>query len=255
MIDETESFVLVVEAAEVRRHVPDWPTDALLAASVRDGAAPEIRRIAAGEVAAFACDLPVVPLRPGHPCATPAAEAEARLFAAAIERARSLAANPEMAAPEAEDQFSDISDTETSSKAEASPRFLIRRRGSGFELRTVGLERFPWDMDRISIGASMFGANFVEQPLDRMLTFSVSVSDLGPMAPMATFLPKRWTEVLLAEGLSGSYFDISPVLLGEVARRVRRATVISSLSLGLLGFLTAAAIAVSIWNSVGHSGI
>lgn len=253
MIDEIESFVLVVESAEVQRHVPDWPTDMLLAAAVRDGGAPEVRRIAASEIGVFARDLPVVPFRPGHPCATPAAEAEARLLAAALECARSLAANSEETAWAADDSFSDIS--EASIVTEAASRFLIRRCGRGFELRTVGLERFPWDMDRISIGASMFGATFVEQPLDRMLTFSVTVSDLGPMAPMASFLPKRWTEVLLADGPSGPYFDISPVLLGEVARRVRLATVISALSLGFLGFLIAAAITVAIWHPIGHSGI
>jgi hypothetical protein len=247
--EETESFVLVVEADEVQRHVPAWPAEALLAAATRDGGAPDIRRISPAEIAAFARGLPVVPLRPGHPCATPEAEAEARLLAAALERARSLAAEAE-AATAPEDPFSDIAGTPAA--PEAAPRFLIRRRGRGFELRTIGLERFPWDLNRISIGASMFGANFVEQPLDRMLTFSVSVADLGPMTPMASFLPKRWTEVPLADGPSGPYFDVSPVLLGEVARRVRRATLISTISLGLLGFLIAAAISVAIWNSAGQ---
>jgi hypothetical protein len=247
--EETESFVLVVEGAEVRRHVPDWPADILLAAAARDGAAPEIRRIAPSEITAFARGLPVIPLRHGHPCATPTAETEARVLASALERARSLVAELETA-PAAEDQFSDIAGT--SAQTEPAPRFLIRRSGKGFELRTVGLERFPWDLDRISIGASMFGASFVEQPLDRMLTFSVSVADLGPMAPMASFLPKQWTEVPLADGPSGSYFDVSPVLLGEVARRVHRATLISATSLGLLGFLVAAAIAAAVWSSAGH---
>lgn len=252
MSEEVDSFVLVIEADEVQRHVPIWPADSLLAAAIRDGGAPEIRRISHREIAAFARDLPVVPLRPGHPCATPAAESEARLLAAALERARSLVIDVEATAA-SEDSFSDIASAPI--EPEPAPRFLIRRNMRGFELRPIGTEHFPLDLNRISIGASMFGVEFIEQPLDRMFTLSVSVANLGPMAPMAAFLPRKWTEVALVEGPSGAYFDVSPVLIAEVARRVRRATVISSLSLGILAFLIVATASAAIWNSIGHPGI
>jgi hypothetical protein len=253
-VSETESFVLVLDAAEIGRHVEGWPADALLAASAADGGA-EVRRLRPAEIAEFAGGRPVVPFRPGHPCATPAAETEARLFAAAIERARAMAATTEPAAPEpSSDPFADV--TDAAAPPRERPRFLIRRRRRGFEVRTVGLERFPFDMDRISIGAAaMLGARFVEQPLDRMLTFSATVSDLGPMAPMAAFLPRRWSEVPLVEGPSGAYFDVSAVILREVSRRLRRATVISLASAGLTVFLIAAAIAAALWNSPVRPGL
>lgn len=249
---EPESFVLVLDPGEVRRHVPDWPADALLGASARDGGA-EIRRLRPTDVAEFAAGLPVVPFRPGHPSATPAAEAEARLYAGAIERARAAADGAPESAPAERDPFAEIPDA-VPAEAAAAPRFLIRRRRRGFEIRTTGME-FPWNMDRISIGAAMLGARFVEQPLDRMLTFSATVADLGPMAPMAAFLPRRWREVTLVDGPSGPYFDVSAVLLGEVSRRLRRATAISLVSAGLTCFLIAAAILVALWNSPVRPGI
>lgn len=258
MSQDPESFVLVLEPDEVRRHVPEWPDEALLAARARPDAAPEIRRLAGDAVAAFAGGLPVVPIRPGLACATPTADAEARLLADAVEHARALVAGErsEPAQGTAADPFADVQENAPESQpAPSRQRFLIRRRGAGFELRTVGIERFPWDMTHVNLGASMLGVAFVEQPLDRMLTFAVSVSDLGPMAPMAGFLPKRWTEVPLAEGPSGPYFDISPVLLAEVARRVRRATVISTAAIGLVGFLLAAAVVAALWTSPVHPPI
>ena len=96
---------------------------------------------------------------------------------------------------------------------------------------------FPWGVDRISIGASTLGIHPTDQPLDRVLTFTVSADGTDTVSAVAKFLPTAWQEVQLVQGAAGVYFDVSPIVLSALAQRTRLASRLSiaGLATGAIG--------------------
>ena len=217
-------FALVIEPEDIRCKLPDWP-EHLLLATTYGTAGPETRAFRSEDPAlrSFIGSLPVVPARIGFELALPSFEEEEGAWAATIGQAHSLLDTGELPLPGAagpeEDRFADLE--ETTEEEVDIPRYWMRRVRGGFEIRSSTMPMFPWGVDRVSIGASTLGIHPIDQPLDKVMTFSVTAGGNETITAVARFLPTTWREVALVQGSAGVYFDVSSIMLKALADRTR----------------------------------
>lgn len=218
------AFALVIEPDDIRCKLPDWP-EHLLLATTYGAAGPETRTFRPEDPAlrAFIGSLPVVPARIGFELALPSFEEEEGAWASAIAQAHNLLDTGELPLPGAtasdEDRFADLD--EMAEEQVGVPRYWMRRVRGGFEIRSSTIPMFPWGVDRVSIGASTLGIHPIDQPLDKVMTFSVTAGGNETITAVARFLPTNWQEVPLVQGSAGVYFDVSSIMLKSLADRTR----------------------------------
>lgn len=237
MRTEEQAFAIVIEHDEIRREIPDWPEHVMLATTMGlDG--PDTRAIQdEASLRDFVGSRPVVPARNGFSLALPSFEDEQTALAATFSEAHILVdtgALPLPGAPLTEDRFSDVDDV-AAAEDDLPVRYWMRRVRKGFEIRASTMPMFPWGIDRVAIGASTLGIHPSEQPLDRIMTFSVTDAAPGTLAAVTQFLPTRWQEVQLVTGAAGYYFDVSPLVLAELARRTKFSLFLSIAAVALAG--------------------
>lgn len=219
------AFALVIEHHDIRQQIPDWPEQVLLATTVGPaGIETQAFQLEDPSLRSFIGSLSVIPARIGFPIAFPLFDDEQGAWAAAMTQARSLLTAgdaPFPTDPIQEDRFADLVEGETAPMAPT--RYWMRRVPGGFEVKSSAMPMFPWGVDRVSIGASNLGIHPTEQPLDRVLTFSVSADGTDTISAVAKFLPPTWQEVPLVQGSAGVYFDVSSIVLTTLAQRTRLA--------------------------------
>ncbi|MGY3581838.1 hypothetical protein ACVIGB_000091 [Bradyrhizobium sp. USDA 4341] len=239
MKDVGGDFALVIEHDDIRRQIPDWPEQVMLATTVgAAGAETRAFHREDADLRSFVGSLPVVPARVGFPLALPNFEEEHLAWDTAISQARTLLDAGDLpfpSVPAPEDRFADLDDD---NQAPSEPtRYWMRRVHGGFEIRSSSMPMFPWGVDRVSIGASTLGIHPTDQPLDRVLTFSVTADGVDTISAVAKFLPTSWQEVPLVQGAAGAYFDVSSVVLAALSQRNRLAIKMSiaGLATGVIG--------------------
>lgn len=203
------SFAMVLEAEEVRRHIPDWPQDRLLVARRLNAGLVDAVAVDEGRLSDAVAGLAVVPARTGFRTAMPSLEAELEAFEAALARATAISADAPVA-----DQFSDVENIGSGLPERAC---AVRRSGRYLEVKLTG----RWDAG--DPGAITIGSTFLTGIPARAdataVVFSVPRDLLGPSAHLFEFVPRCWTPADAGHGFDGPVVDLTSSAVAGIRKK------------------------------------